>query len=230
MRGTVELASQHDALVTVGIKPTWACPSYGYIERAEPVNTSGLDEHIDAYEVARFREKPHPELAAEFLAAGNFTWNAGMFVWKIPAVRAQLRAHCPELADFVDAVVKRGGIGPLLDERFPHLTALSIDYALMEKAERVLNVEASFAWDDVGSWVSVAKYLAKDDAENSHNCQLTQVDSGENIIFSDQQARIALLGVHDLIVVQTGDAVLIADRHQADAIKKLVAALPPELL
>ena len=99
----------------------------------------------------------------------------------------------------------------------------------MEKAERVLVVEASFDWDDVGSWQAVARYFKKDEHGNAANSALTALDSSDNIIFNDGETTIALLGVHNLIVVRAGDAILICHRHQAENIKNLVGKLPPEL-
>jgi mannose-1-phosphate guanylyltransferase len=100
----------------------------------------------------------------------------------------------------------------------------------MEKASRVFNIEATFDWDDVGSWLSVAKYLETTPENNQTNTPITVIDSGNNIVFSDNDRRVALLGVNDLIVVQTGDAILVAHRDKADDIKKLVGELPEELL
>ena len=99
----------------------------------------------------------------------------------------------------------------------------------MEKAERVLVVEASFDWDDVGSWQAVARYFKKDEHGNAANTALTTINSSDNIIFNDGDTKIALLGVHNLIVVRTADAILICDRHDAEKIKNLVGKLPPEL-
>jgi mannose-1-phosphate guanylyltransferase len=116
-----------------------------------------------------------------------------------------------------------------LAAQFGSLPKISIDYALMEKAGRVLNVEASFDWDDVGSWISVAKYLPQDNDRNAANEAVSQLDSAGNIVFNTTGKRIALLGVKDLIVVETDDAVLVADKNCADAIKNLVDLVPPEL-
>ena len=99
----------------------------------------------------------------------------------------------------------------------------------MEKADRVLMVEASFDWDDVGSWRAVASYLARDRQGNAANCEVTALNASNNIIFNDSLTKVALLGVDNLIVVRTSDAVLICDRHEAEKIKNLVADLPPEL-
>jgi mannose-1-phosphate guanylyltransferase len=229
LRGAVEIAGRTRALVTIGIKPTWACPGYGYIERGRRAFISGLSHTPAVYEVHKFREKPAPELAEQFLAQGNFSWNAGMFIWSVSSVIAELAQHCPELASFIGEVRRTRDLAATLRAQFPALPKISIDYALMEKAGRVLNVEACFDWDDVGSWISVGKYLPADAAGNAGNSPLTSMDSRNNITFTASGQRVALLGVQDLIIVQTPDALLIADRHSADAIKKLVDLVPPEL-
>lgn len=226
----LETASKTDAIATIGIKPTWACPSYGYIERGAPAELDFQPKH-ETFEVARFREKPSPEVAEDFLRQGGFAWNAGMFVWSLATVMAQLAQHAPELTAFIDELKASPDIRATVAEKFPRLTPISIDYALLEKAPRVLNLEATFDWDDVGSWISVAKYLDQQGDGNRTNDEITEIDSQNNIIFNDRkQSRIALLGVDDLIIVQTEDALLIANRHQADEIKKLSDLLPPNLL
>ena len=230
MRDAMTVASENEALVTVGIKPTWACPSFGYIERGEPAKLDSDLTH-QPHIVARFREKPAPELAQTFLNQGNFAWNAGMFIWSVATVTKELAAHAPELADFISDIRQADDVKSAVDEKFPELTPISIDYALMENASSVLNIEATFDWDDVGSWISVAKYLDEQGDNNRTNSQLAEIDAENNIIFNARKgSKIALLGVDDLIVVQTDDALLIANRHQADAIKDLGAQLPEELL
>lgn len=231
MRDAITVAAHNAALVTIGIKPTWACPAYGYIERGSEAQTDGPPTNHQAYEVNCFREKPDPELAETFLAQGNFAWNAGMFIWSAKTVIHELSQHTPELADFIAQIAKADDIRNFVDSRFPELTPISIDYALMEKAGRVLNIEASFDWDDVGSWISVAKYLETQGDNNQTNTELAEIDSENNIVFNARpDSKVALLGVDDLIVVQTDDALLIANRHQADDIKNLGAQLPEELL
>ena len=229
LKGAAEVAARTKAIVTIGIRPTWACPSYGYIERGRRAFISGLDHSPAVYEVQRFREKPNPDLAEEFLRAGSFSWNAGMFIWSVPAVIAELSQHCPELARFISEVSHSRDLKATLASQFGSLPKISIDYALMEKANRVLNVEATFDWDDVGSWISVGKYLPSDEGLNAANAPLSQIDSSGNIVFNTSGKRIALLGVKDLIVVETEDAILVADKNSADAIKKLVDIVPPEL-
>ncbi len=222
------LAARERALITIGIKPTWPCPSYGYIERAGRLEDAALS--VPCYEVARFREKPDSATAAAYLASGHFSWNAGMFIWNVGYVREQLAAHTPELATFIDRLIAAPELGSFIREAFPALTPISIDFALMEKAERVLNFEASFDWDDVGSWISVGKYLPQHAGNNAANSPLSALAASGNIVFTDSGKRVALVGVSDLIVVDTGDALLVARRSEADNIKKIVSGLPEELV
>ncbi|MEO6992430.1 MAG: mannose-1-phosphate guanylyltransferase, partial [Lacunisphaera sp.] len=149
MRDALSAAMNSDGLVTIGIKPTWACPSYGYIERGDPAEIPGASFEHAPVEVKRFREKPDAELAEQFIAQGNFSWNAGMFVWSLPTVIAQLSKHAPQLSQFIAELRNSTDIAATVATQFPKLTPISIDYALMETADRVLNIEATFDWDDV---------------------------------------------------------------------------------
>jgi len=228
MKTAAAAAEETGALITIGIKPTWACPGFGYIEQGEPVRLRS-DGKIAVHRVVRFREKPNVDLAESFLRKGNFRWNAGMFVWSVPTVLSEFNRHAPELADFISQVRSPKDLDKILHERFVKLPRISFDYAIMEKTEHVLVVEASFDWDDVGSWQAVARYFKKDEHGNAANGALTALDSSDNIVFNDGETTIALLGVHNLIVVRTGDAILICHRHQAEKIKNLVGKLPPEL-
>lgn len=222
-------AEETGSLVAIGIKPTWACPGFGYIEQGDPVRLRGNASKIAIHHVLRFREKPNVDLAESFLRKGNFRWNAGMFVWSVPTVLSEFNRHTPELADFISQIRMPGKFEKVLREHFSKLPRISFDYAIMEKADRVLVVEASFDWDDVGSWTAIAHYFKNDQEGNAANCSITAVDSTNNIVFDQEDATVALLGVHNLIVVRTRDALLICHRHQAEKIKDLVGKLKPEL-
>lgn len=217
-----DCASKTNALVTIGIKPTWACPGFGYIETGER-QENGL------FEVTRFREKPDPATAALFLKQGNFRWNAGMFIWSVPAILEVFKEHAPELAGFVSGVQADGQLEKRLSCEFAGLPKISIDFAVMEKAKRVLMVESGFDWDDVGGWAALAKYLAQSGAGNASNIELSELNASNNIVYSTQNTRVALMGVDDLLVVQTGDALLVCKREEAERIKNLLAVLPPQL-
>jgi mannose-1-phosphate guanylyltransferase len=222
-------AEETGALVTIGIKPTWACPGYGYIEQGEPVQLRSSGPDVGVHRVVRFREKPNADLAESFIRKGNFRWNAGMFVWSVPSVLSEFNRHTPELANFISQLRVPGNLQKTLEQRFRNLPRISFDYAIMEKADRVLVVEAGFDWDDVGSWRAVSKYFKNDDEGNAANCAITALESSNNIVFNPDGQRIALLGVHNLIIVRTADALLICHRHQAEKIKNLLGHLPEDL-
>jgi mannose-1-phosphate guanylyltransferase len=224
----VAAAEETGSLITIGVKPTWACPGFGYIEQGEPIKLTNRTEAV--HHVVRFREKPNAELAESFLRKGHFRWNAGMFVWSVPTVLSEFNRHTPELAHFISKIRAPGKFEGVLRDSFSQLPRVSFDYAIMEKADRVLVVEAQFDWDDVGSWTAVAKYLDKDEHDNSSRGAMTAVDSTNNIVFDETgTTTIALLGVHNLVVVRTNDAVLVCHRHQVEKIKDLINKLPSAL-
>lgn len=221
------VASQEPALITIGIKPTWPCPSYGYIERSAVYDTLPLQ--FSCHEVSCFKEKPDTLTAQSYIDKGNYTWNAGIFIWNVQHVRQELAVKTPQLAGFIDALTQCDNIDAFIQEQFPLLTPISIDFALMEKADKVLNFEANFDWDDVGSWISLAQYLPVQSEAASSNTVNSAIDSKDNIVFSAQQKHVALLGVENLIVIDTPDALLLARKDRADDIKKIVDLLPPDL-
>ncbi|MBA3272381.1 MAG: mannose-1-phosphate guanylyltransferase [Chthoniobacterales bacterium] len=223
-------AQETGALVTIGIKPTWACPGFGYIEQGAPLKLKGASNgSVAVNHVVRFREKPNSDLAESFLRQGHFRWNAGMFVWAVPSVLSEFNRHTPELAQFISQVSAPKKFEKALSERFGELPKISFDYAIMEKADRVLVVEAAFDWDDVGGWQAVAAYFTPDEHGNAAKSDIIASDSTDNIVFAQDGTRVALLGVHNLIVVRTADALLVCDRHEAEKIKGLIGKLPPEL-
>src|SRR5213079_2485359 len=177
-------AEETGALVTIGIKPTWACPGYGYIEQGEAVRLRSVPDETAVHRVVRFREKPNTDLAESFLRKGNFRWNAGMFVWSVPSVLSEFNRHTPELGTFISQLRAQGNFEKTVRERFIKLPRISFDYAIMEKADRVIVVEATFDWDDVGSWRAVAKYFKSDAEGNAANCEMTTLDSTNNLVFN----------------------------------------------
>jgi mannose-1-phosphate guanylyltransferase len=229
LRVAVAGAEETGELVTIGIKPTWACPGFGYIEVGDRAALTAKPEGPEIFDVARFREKPSVELAESFLKQGNFRWNAGMFIWTVRAIMSAFNRHEPQLGEFIGQVRGSSDLVAILRDAFPSLPKVSIDYAVLEKAGRVLMVESGFDWDDIGSWTAIAKYLPSDAAGNVGNATLAAVDAHHNLVYSTEGKLIALLGVQDLIVVQTADALLVCNRHEAERIKHLVAEVPAQL-
>ncbi|MDQ2866987.1 MAG: mannose-1-phosphate guanylyltransferase [Verrucomicrobiota bacterium] len=223
IRTAVNAAEAQSALVTIGIKPTSAHPGFGYIEMGEARKTKGV------YEVVRFREKPNVELAETFLRLGNFRWNAGMFIWRVRTIITEFNRYAREFGRFISSISSPGALEKPWQARFSKLPKISFDYAVMEHADRVLMVEADFDWDDVGGWQAVARYFEKDAAGNAATCHVTSIDAADNIVYSHDNTEIALLGVNNLIVVRTADAILVCHRHHAEKIKNLVGKLPEAL-
>ena len=224
LRAAATVAGKTGDLITIGITPTWACSGYGYIERGKKVD----GPISDFFEVVRFREKPAADLAETFVKSGNFFWNAGIFIWTIKAILTELNRHAPALGEFISAIRHSSDPARVIEDRFPTLPKISVDYAVMEKASRVVVKAASFDWDDVGSWTSIAKYLEQLPNSNSTNTAVSVEGSNNNIVFSDQKIHLALVGVNDLIVVQTADSILVCHRHEVERVKNLVGSLPEE--
>lgn len=226
LSSAIRAAQRGRAIVTVAVMPDWPCPGFGYLELGQASDLEG----VAVREIRRFHEKPSQDTAAKYLERGNFRWNAGMFVWTVDALQEALRVHAPELFRFCSGLVETSNVAAFLEESFERVPKLSFDYAVMEKLAGALAVEAEFRWDDLGGWVAAGKYYDKDDGENAANIRLQTIDATGNIVFSsDKKQVVALLGVSNLVVVNTGDALLVCAKEQAERIKELVGSLPREL-
>src|SRR5258707_15140081 len=150
LRATAKAAEQSGDLITIGIKPTWACPGFGYIEKGAKTYGSGND----LFEVVRFREKPAVDLAESFVRSGNFFWNAGIFIWTVKAILTELNRHVPELGEFVSCIRHSVDLSKILKKRFSSLPKMSINYNMMEKVGQELVRRACFDWNEVGRWTT----------------------------------------------------------------------------
>ncbi|MBI3884639.1 MAG: mannose-1-phosphate guanylyltransferase [Opitutae bacterium] len=219
-------AESDDVLVTIGIKPTTPDTGFGYIRQAGPWKE--FDGHW-AMAVKRFVEKPSLATAEGYLASGEYFWNAGMFVWRVPVVEAAFKAHAPELyagLAKVEAAAKSSGTwDAALAALYPTLPKISVDYALMEKSTNVVVVPATFDWDDVGAWPAIAKHFPPDAAGNVLR-GLAMVEGGKNnIVVSTDGHLTAVVGADDLVVVHTPDATLVCTKARAQEIKALLKRL-----
>ncbi|MEO7413461.1 MAG: sugar phosphate nucleotidyltransferase [Opitutaceae bacterium] len=223
----LERATQTDALLTVGIPPDHAATGFGYLEMAEEL-ARGAEGSVFR-RVKRFVEKPDAAMAAQYVASGNFTWNAGMFVWRAAAFLAEAERSAPTLATFIKEF-PAGDPTAYLAAKFPTLEPkVSLDYAIMEKARAVETVVANFDWDDVGTWIALPKHLPADASGNTVRGTVAAVNATNNIAVSNGRV-IALCGVKDLVVVETADAILVCHRDAVQDIKKLQALLPKNVL
>ncbi len=223
-------AEQTGALVTIGLKPTWACPGFGYIELGDPVPLDNLPEGTrPVYNVRRFREKPAPELAQAFFDHGGYRWNAGMFAWTLPAVLRELSAQIPALADFVSQVRgnrisrRRSRKNSLTCRRFPSTTP-------SWKTRRACSCWRRVSTGTMSAAGSPWRITCPRTNTRTRPTASSRPWTPARTSFSATgPGPSRLLGVNDLIVVQTGDALLICHRHEAERIKLLTAKVAPEL-
>ena len=218
-----QTAENEKALVTIGVKPTNPATGYGYIHKGALLKENG-DKNV--YNVQRFVEKPDPDTANEYLKSGEYYWNAGMFVWRVPVIIDAFSSHAPnvwKVFETIDASLDQGSdLDLLLDEHYPKLDKISIDYAVMEKAKRVLTIESAFDWDDVGEWPAIARHYPTDKQGNVVHGKLIADNATGNIVYNSDGHLTALIGVDDLIIAQTPDATLVCHKSQAQQIKKIV--------
>ncbi|MGA3026691.1 MAG: mannose-1-phosphate guanylyltransferase [Bryobacteraceae bacterium] len=222
LRAAFRSAAQGKTVV-LGIQPRWPETGYGYIEF--PRNTEA--GALEPAPVLRFREKPDQKTAKRFLAAGNFYWNAGMFFWRTSVLLDALRRHRPQMATVLASLppFASRNFHAKLRGTFPLCENISIDYAVLESAKGVVGIAADdIGWNDVGSWDAVYELMAHDASGNAARGETLLSGSSGNYV--DASGRlVALLGVKDLVVVDTPDALLIADRRRAQDVGALVKLL-----
>ncbi len=212
-------------LITFGITPDRPETGYGYIERGELLEHR---EGIGVFRVVQFREKPERATAERFLAAGNFLWNSGIFVWRARTILDELREHRPNLAAGLEPILRSLGSpeeAESLSRLFPQLERVPIDKAVMEHARNVRALEVPYHWNDVGDWRAVASLLEHDTAGNAVQGHVLLRDTTDSIIISDDGGLVATLGIDDLVVVHSGRATLVARKDQLDKLKVLVEGL-----
>jgi mannose-1-phosphate guanylyltransferase len=210
-------AARGDVIATVGIAPTRPETGYGYIEVGDAIAD-------DTFAVKRFVEKPDAARAADFVAGGRHLWNAGMFFFRACAMGAAIAEHLPELGrGLAKIAADPGALGAV----FPGLPNISIDHGVMERARHVAVVRGDFGWSDVGSWQSAWELADKDADGNALPANAVAVEARSNLVrnFSRSDKIIALVGVSDLVVVDTGDAVLVLPRDRAQDVRAVVEAL-----
>jgi len=221
------IAEQTGALVTIGIVPDRPETGYGYIEfdHAALVGTGS--------KVTSFREKPSLEAAKEYLSEGRFLWNSGMFFWTLKSFYDELRDAEPEVERLAQVIANslRLGKKERAEEAFQELPNRSIDYVLMERAKKVAVVPSEFPWDDVGAWDSLERTMPVDEHANVVQGQVLAVDTVNSILYNENPAQtVTIVGGDNLIVIVTGDAVMICPKSDAQRVKEIVAQVPKELL
>ncbi|MEP6714665.1 MAG: sugar phosphate nucleotidyltransferase [Terriglobia bacterium] len=216
-------AAAAGSIAVLGVQPRWPETGYGYIQFPAGVEADGLK----TIPVKKFREKPESPQAKRFVKAGNFYWNAGMFFWKASTILEALRTYMPKTATIISSLpaFSAPDFAARLAVAFPLCENKSIDYGVLEHATNVVGVACDeFGWNDVGSWMAVYELLPHDENENATRSELLTTDSSGNYIDCGGKL-VALVGVKDLIVVDTPDALLIADRSRAQDVGAIVTLL-----
>jgi mannose-1-phosphate guanylyltransferase len=224
LKGGLDLAEQNDILVTIGIEPTFPSTGFGYIESGQTFETT---ENVEFRKAVRFVEKPDESTATEYLSTGRFYWNSGMFIWSVSSLEKSFKAHCPEMAVLMDILTGYATDGKIvegMDATYPELGKISVDYALMEKADNIVMACGTFAWDDVGSWPALESHFPQDGRGNTKIGQVETLNADGNIVLSKNHLT-AVIGVKDLIVVQAEGVTLVCPKDRAQDIKQMVVAL-----
>lgn len=218
-----ETAYDSKSLLTIGIKPTHPETGYGYIQMFTENGDHNPYLSKGVYKVKTFAEKPNVQTAERFLASGDFLWNSGMFIWRVDVILQEIERCLPEL--FAELKQIEPAIGDpsyqsTLEKVYGMIRGISIDYGVMEKAERVYVIPGDFGWSDIGSWDEVYRLSGKDEQGNSFTGKVLQIDTKSSYVYSPEKV-VATIGVEDLIVVNTPDALLICKRGRSQDVKEI---------
>ena len=230
-----DLASRGQVIVTIGIHPTTPETGYGYIQSGNrlPAPAGAKPYKTAFFKAERFVEKPDLATAERYLAEGNYRWNAGMFVWSFVTISNALEKHQPEMDAachrwFAAAAKSPAALAKVLAKEYPGIRKISIDFALMEKAQNVVVADGAFSWDDLGAWPALARHVKQDAEGNAAVADFVHVDSARNIVYDARtkgRTPITLVGMKDSIIVLTDDSTLVAAKGEAQKIKELVKKL-----
>ena len=220
VRSAIQISNKSDGLVTIGIEPKFASTGYGYIQ-FDP--SSPLD-YLAGFKVKTFAEKPHKKLAKRFVSSGDFLWNAGMFIWKVSSFFNELQTHMTEFDRQLKKIEKRINSNQDFNRLWKKIQPESIDYGLMEKSDNIYVVKSEFEWNDIGSWDAVFDVSPKTKDKNVIRGKGLVIDGKNNLIDSNNHFT-AIVGVDNIVVVNTPDATLVIPRDKVENIKELVMYL-----
>ena len=239
VKAGVKLASSGEKIVVLGVPATKAETGYGYIEQGE---VSDSVDGVPVRRVKRFTEKPHKALAEVFVASGNYAWNSGMFLWSARTLTNAIREHSPQIATRMEKIAEAFGTPDfprIFAQVYPECENISIDYAVLEprsakgeKASEIYSLPGDFCWNDLGCWSALHEHvancgpedLAKKNVFDKTNQACIDIDAQGNYVYAPGKA-VALVGVNDLVVVETEDALLITTRERSQDVGKVVAEL-----
>ncbi len=215
-----------DKLVTFGIQPTRPDTGFGYIKTKNRAETEGSRQRV--LDVERFTEKPVRDTAERFIKEGNYYWNSGMFVWRASVILAEIQRHLPEVYQIVQTIIAESQAGSTfqqaVEKHFAAMPSISIDYGVLEKSDRVSLIPCDIGWNDVGSWKAVHEISPKDEDGNVQQGNVIAVNCKNSLVRAEKRL-VAAIGLEDLCVIETPDAVLISRSDQTQDVRKVVDAL-----
>lgn len=223
LRNAVKTAEESNSLVTIGITPTYPETGYGYIN-FERINDGN---HHGVYKVKKFVEKPDIDTAKEYLASGKYLWNSGMFVWKVSAIKNAVKKFLPDMYRGLEEIGKlygKDGFDKILETNYRNFESISVDFGIMEKADNIYTVSGSFGWDDVGSWLAMERINRTNEYGNYISGDVITINTHGTIILGNKKL-ISAVGVENLVVVDTDDALLICDKNRTQDVKKVIENL-----
>ena len=224
-----EAAQKEDILVTLGITPTFPNTGYGYIESKKEEASQELIDNNSIKKVIQFREKPDYETAKQFIADGNYAWNAGIFIWSVKSICSAFEELMPEMAGLFSKgnnIYNTAEEGSFIAEYYEKAENISIDYGILEKASNVFVKKATFDWNDLGTWGALHDKLDKDSCENAMVRAKTHLIQAENnMIYTASEKLVVIDGIRDYIVVDTKDVLLLFPKKKEQEIKSLLAEI-----
>lgn len=219
----VKAAETSEAIVTIGIFPTFPATGYGYIECGKKADTG---TRIEFNHVVKFVEKPDEATAKKYLKSGKFRWNSGMFIWKASVMKKEFEKAAPDIAPLIGIVRSAKSMALAVNRMYPKLRSISVDFAVMEKTKNILVAKSSFEWDDVGSWQAIPNHFPSDKNGNTMLGRAALMDTEGSIVVSSSRRHItAVLGMKDVVVVHTPEATLVCPKSKIQDVKKLAMAL-----
>lgn len=223
LKKAIAVSLEKKNLVTIGITPTYPETGYGYIN----FSSTTAEGNCDAYMVKRFVEKPDIFTAKEYLSSGKYLWNSGMFVWKISSIMENMKTYMPNIYEGALKIGQAFGtddFNKVLKNEFNNFTSESIDFGIMEKADDIYTIPGSFGWDDVGNWLAVERINETDDNKNYIEGNVISINSERTTVCAGKRL-IAAVGLEDVIIVDTDDAVLVCSKNNTQDVKKVIERL-----
>lgn len=221
LKQAIAVASIERNLVTIGITPTYPETGYGYI------NFSGMESDNGAYKVIRFVEKPDLEKAKKYVNSGEYLWNSGMFVWKVSSIQHNISKYLPDISDGISEIVASYGtdqFDDVLESKFPLIRSESIDFGVMEKADNIYTIPGNFGWDDVGNWLAIERFNPTNEYGNMVRGDVVSISTKNSTVIGGKRL-IATVGIENLVIVDTDDALLICDKSSTQDVKKVIENL-----